>query len=372
MAITFVGQSMIRGDVRIDAPEAVPVIKSLVTGDAAFTNFEAAVFDPSQGESYRSGRFASPPGAMEALQTFGFSLLSLANNHSFDIKESGIRNTLATAERIRIGHAGTGLNITHAGRAWFQDTPKGRIAFIALASGLINDGRATDTHEGVNELRVVGGVPVQEDVQRILQVVREARAQADIVIVSQHNHLYPGVERPADFTQILLSELPVRLAPAEWLKPWARQLVDAGADVLSMHGPPFMHGVEVYKGRPIFYSLGNFIFQVPPESIHLEEPIMWESVVANVDFVAGKPSVVRFQPVAMNKLGRGLPNPHDQFDVNDYHRTRGLPKPVTGAQARYLLQRLQNFSKDMGTTVEINGDTAQIRIDQQPKSRRRR
>lgn len=366
LSITLAGQSMIRGDIRVDAPEAVPTIKSLIKGDAAFTNFEAAVYDPTKGQTTKDGRFASPPESMEALKSFGFNMLSLANNHSFDIKASGIENTLNTAKRLQLAYAGTGMDIDEADKPMIVKTPKGTIAFIALASGLIDEGRATPTRLGVNELRVNGGTPNPEDVQRILRRVREAKSSADIVVVSQHNHLYPGVEAPADFTQLLLSELPARLAPPAWLKPWARQLVDAGADVLAFHGPPFLHGVEIYKGKPIFYSLGSFIFQVPPESIHLEEPIMWESVVAYVDFEGDKLRAVRFQPIAMNKVGKGLPNPHDQNDVNQYHRTRGLPRPATGDQARYLLERLAELSKPFGTTVQIKGGTAEIELQSAP------
>lgn len=362
MTITLTGQSMIRGDTRVDAPEAVSVIKSLIKGDAAFTNFESAVYEPKKGQTTGNGRFASPPEAMEALQSFGFNLLSLANNHSFDIKVPGIINTLETAERLKIGHAGTGRNIGAADKWFTIETSKGKIAIIALASGLIGDGRATDGQPGVNELRVVGTTPNAQDVQRILQCVHEAKKMADIVIVSQHNHHFPGVEAPADFIQLLLSELPARLAPPAWLEPWAHQLVEAGADIVTMHGPPFLHGMEVYKDKPIFYSLGNFIFQVPPESIHLEEPIMWESVVAYVDFKGDKLEAIRFQPIAMNKIGKGMPNPHDQFDVNEYHRTRGLPKPATGKQASFLLDRFAQFSKVYGTEISIKDGRAELNL----------
>ncbi|RZL91572.1 MAG: CapA family protein [Variovorax sp.] len=360
MTITLTGQSMIRGDTRADAPEAVSTIKSLIKGDIAFTNFEAAVFDPGKGQTMRDGRFASPFEAMEALQSFGFNLMSLANNHSFDIKANGIVNTLEAAERLGIGHAGTGRTIGAANESANVKTSKGTIALVAIASGLVSDARATETQAGVNELAIEGTTPNAKDVRRILQSVRESKKTADILIVSLHNHHYPGVERPADFKQLLLSELPARLAPAEWLEPWARQLVDAGADVVAMHGPPFLHGMEVYKGKPIFYSLGNFIFQVPPESIHLEEPIMWESVVAYVDFEGGELKAVRFQPIAMNKVGKGLPNPHDEFDVNEYHRTRGLPGPATGNQARFLLERFAQLSRSYGTEIAINGGTAEL------------
>jgi poly-gamma-glutamate synthesis protein (capsule biosynthesis protein) len=360
--ITLTGQSMIRGDTRVDAPAAVPAITALVRGDAAFTNYEAAVYDPEKGESTRSGRFASPPESIAALKSFGFNLLALPNNHSFDLKVPGILNTLETAERVGIGCAGTGRNLDEAAAPCFVKSPKGSIALLAVASGLVLDGRATPARPGSNELRIDGSEPNAEDVERILQSVRNAKRSADLVVVSHHNHHYPGVERPQDFKQILLSELPVRLAPPPWLETWARQLVDAGADVVAMHGPPFLHGMQIYCGKPIFFSLGNFIFQVPPESIHLEEPIMWESVVAYVDFRGDSLSGIRLQPIAMNKVGSGLPNPHDEFDVNEYHRTRGLPRAATGAQARHLLERFARFSQVYGTEVRISGDAAEVVI----------
>ena len=64
----------------------------------------------------------------------------------------------------------------------------------------------------------------------------------------------------------------------------------------------------------------------------------------------------------MNKIGTGLPNPHDEFDVNEYHRTRGLPRAVKGAQARHLLERFAQLSKAYGTDVRVTGDTAEVAI----------
>ena len=75
-----------------------------------------------------------------------------------------------------------------------------------------------------------------------------------------------------------------------------------------------------------------------------------------------KLTAIQFQPIAMNKVGKGLPNPHDQFDVNQYHRTRGLPKPATGNQARFLLERFAELSKPFGTQIEVSRETAQVRL----------
>jgi poly-gamma-glutamate capsule biosynthesis protein CapA/YwtB (metallophosphatase superfamily) len=365
--ITLAGQSMIRGDTRADAPGSVPAITALVRGDAAFTNFEAAVYDHAKGETAAIGRFASPPESIEALRSFGFDLLSLANNHAFDAGAPGILNTLKTVEHLGIGHAGAGRNLSAAESFYLAKTPKATIALIALASGQIFDGGATPTQPGVNELRIDDMQPNSEDVERILKVVDAAKQAADIVIVSHHTHAFPGVNSREESKQLLLSQLSARLVPPPWLEVWARQLVDTGADVVALHGPPFLQGMEIYAGKPIFYSLGNFIFQVPPESIHLEEPIMWESAVAYIDFQGDRVGAIRLQPIGMNKIGSGLPNPHDESDVNEYLLTRGLPRAVGGAQARHLLERFAALSEPYGTDIRISGDVAEITVSE-PKS----
>jgi poly-gamma-glutamate capsule biosynthesis protein CapA/YwtB (metallophosphatase superfamily) len=164
-----------------------------------------------------------------------------------------------------------------------MDTPAGKVALIAMASGLVPDGgNATASRAGVNELHVAGDKPSDEDTRRILQSIGEARRKADLVIVYEHNHIFA---KP--FQTIMLEELPERLVPPEWLKKWTHAEIDAGADIVVMHGAPLLHGVEIYRGHPIFFDLGNFIFQVPPPDTLLDEPILWESVVAYVEFGAG-------------------------------------------------------------------------------------
>ena len=105
---------MIRSDIRVHAPSAVPTIKSLLKGDVMFTNFETTIVDEKKGQSHMNGRFLSPPEALDALQSFGFNLVSLSNNHSFDLKLPGIENTLQEAKRLNLAHAGTGNTIEEA------------------------------------------------------------------------------------------------------------------------------------------------------------------------------------------------------------------------------------------------------------------
>jgi poly-gamma-glutamate capsule biosynthesis protein CapA/YwtB (metallophosphatase superfamily) len=358
LSITLTGQSTIRSDVRAHAPASVPIIASLLKGDVVFTNFEATIFDARRGQSPRDGAFLSPPEALESLKTFGFNLLSLSNNHSWDLKTAGIENTLEHVKRLDLAYAGIGHTVEEAVAPGYLHTPKGTVALVAMASGLIEEGgSATASRPGVNELRVEGMTPNPEDAQRILQSIRNARERADLVIVYQHNHVF---DKP--FGIIMAEELPERLAPPDWVKKWTHAEVDAGADIIVMHGAPLLHGVEIYRDRPIFYDLGNFIFQLPPTITFLDEPIIWESVVAYVEFEGRTLRSVKFRPVAQNKIGQGQADTQDPGAVNLFLQTRGLPKPVIGQQSYYILQRLADLSQPFGTNIKVNGDSAEINL----------
>lgn len=374
ITITLAGQSMIRSDIRTTAPAAVPVIQGLLKGDVVFTNLEAAVAE--KGETVHEGRgFLTPPEALDALTTFGFNLLSLSGNHAFDLKITGIQNTIREADSRKIAHAGTGINLDEAAAPGYLHTAKGTIALIASASGLITPGgSATADRPGVNELRIEAGdkeneatvdlpgapgnTPNQVDSQRILQSIRDARQHADLVIVYQHNHVFGN----RSFATIFTEGMQERLAPNDWLKKWTHAEVDAGADIIVMHGAPLLHGVEIYHGRPIFYDLGNFIYNVPPTLTYIDEPMNWESAVAYVQFQGKDLHSISFRAIALNNLGEGQPDVHNEYANNQFLDTRGLPSPVTGARAGYILQRLADASKPFGTTVEIKGDTAEVRL----------
>jgi poly-gamma-glutamate synthesis protein (capsule biosynthesis protein) len=374
ITITLAGQSMIRSDIRATSPAAVPVIQGLLKGDVVFTNLEGAVAE--KGETVHEGRgFLTPPESLDALTTFGFNLLSLSGNHAFDLKVTGIKNTIREADSRKIAHAGTGNNAAEAAAPGYLHTAKGTIALIASASGLITPGgSATSDRPGVNELRVEAGdkeneatvdfpgapgnTPNQADSQRILQSIREARQHADLVIVYQHNHVFGN----RSFATIFTEGLQERLAPNDWLKKWTHAEVDAGADIIVMHGAPLLHGVEIYHGRPIFYDLGNFIYNVPPTLTYIDEPMNWESVVAYVQFEGKRLSSISFRPIALNNVGEGQPDIHNEYASNQFLHTRGLPSPVTGARAGYILRRLADASKPFGTAVVIEGDTAQIKL----------
>jgi len=374
ISITLTGQSMIRSDLRATAPSALASIKSLLNGDVMLTNLEGAVAEP--GQSVQEGRgFLAPPEAMDALQTLGFNLLALSDNHAFDLKATGIQNTLREADARNIVHAGTGLTLKDAAAPSYLHTPKGTVALVASASGLIAAGAsATEERPGVNELRIEAGAqeneasadlpgaaantPNPQDAERILNSIREARRHADLVIVYQHNHVFGN----RSFVTLFTEGLPERLAPNDWLKSWVHAEVDAGADIVVMHGAPLLHGVEIYHARPIFYDLGNFIYNLPPTLTYIDEPMNWESAVADVQFQGKALRSITLRPVVLNTIGEGQPDVHNPYANNEFLDTRGLPSPITGARASYILERLAERSKPFGTQFEMRGDTAQIKL----------
>lgn len=382
--VTLAGQSMMRSDMRATAPAEVPIIQTLLKGDVIFTNLESAVAE--KGETTHEGRgFLTPPEALDALKTLGFNLVALSGNHAFDLKTTGIGNTIREADARKLVHAGTGNNIAEAAAPGYLHTAKGTIALVASASGLIAPGgSATADRPGVNELRVEAGgkeneatadlfdgragappnTPNPEDAQRILESIRDARQHADLVIVYQHNHVFSN----HSFSTIFTEGMAERLAPNEWLQKWTHQEIDAGADIVVMHGAPLLHGVEIYHGRPIFYDLGNLIYNTPPTLTYIDEPMAWESMVAYVEFDGAPGSgrrnlkSISLKPIVLNTIGEGQPDVHSEYTNNEFLVTRGLPAPATGARAGYILERVAAESKPFGTAVEVKGDTAEIKL----------
>lgn len=270
LTIVLTGQALLQADPRALTPEAEARIKPLLAADVAFTNFETTVREA--GDSLDnltpfpgSGGHFAPPGSLDALRAMGVNLLSLANNHAFDFGELGVRNTVARVTAMGLASSGAGNTLAQASAPAYLKQGKGTVALISAASGLIHErAAATATRAGVNVIRLEdsiedksAGRPSEEDRQRILASIREARGHANIVVSYLHNHAYDRF-----FPKMMMERLTERHSPPPWIKQWAHEQIDAGADIVVLHGAPILQGVEVYRGKPIFYDLGNFIFQL--------------------------------------------------------------------------------------------------------------
>jgi hypothetical protein len=353
LSIVLTGQSLIINDIRA---AGVPYreIKPLLDADVVFTNFETTVRRPGDSVAQLdpvSGTYG-PPEALDGPKQLGFNLLSLANNHIYDLHEPGLLASLEEAEARGFVHAGIGRNMTEASAPGYLRTPNGTVALVSLASGFLHGkGRASDTNPSLNELAISGGdvsgsgQPDAADAERNLAQIREARKHADLVIVSHHNHVY---DRP--FTDLMLERSPDRLRPPAWVRAWTHREIDAGANVIVMHGAPFMQGVEIYRGKPIFYDTGNFIFQVAPQYVDLFGPLAGECILSKVTFRGRDLSGITFQPIALDPSPSGQGAPAEA--------ARGLPAKATKQQGDAILERLADLSREFGTALEIGDGVA--------------
>ena len=174
--------------------------------------------------------FKADPSAVKVLTSGGVDIVNLANNHAMDYQGPGLQETLKTLEKAGIHAVGAGMEITEARRPKIIDVKGQRIAYFGYYTADYH--AAAEGAPGTNH-----GME-----QRIAEDIQAIRDEVDWIVVNFHW----GVEL-ANYPEIWQSEL-------------AYFTIDQGADVIVGHHPQVLQGAEIYKGRPIAYSLGNFIF----------------------------------------------------------------------------------------------------------------
>ena len=396
-------------------PEFTGLMELVRGADAAFTNLETLFHDYEGPPAHESGGtwMRTEPPLIKELTWAGFDLVSRANNHAGDFGVIGQQLTSRYVREAGLVEAGVGGSLTEAREAKYLETPRARVALISAASTFTPHSRAGNTRgdmparPGLSPLRYTttyivtpdrmadlkrvaaelagraapagdtlsfGGrqyvtgakpgsrtEPNKEDVAEITRVVKNAAALADIVIVSLHCH-----ENGA-----------TRSVPADFIPIFAKAVIDAGADVFVGHGPHVLRGIEIYKGKPIFYSLANFIFQneavlrmpadsyeeydLGPDALAADyldarydhdrrsfpaEQEYWDSVLATTRWQGDRLVEVALHPIT---LGFGQPR-----------STRGRPKLASGADAARILEMLTARSKAFGTTMSVKAGVGYI------------
>ncbi|MCX7021934.1 MAG: CapA family protein [bacterium] len=200
--------------------------------DVAFANLES-LFSEHPDPNPAHLEFQLRPEQVEALQVAGFDVLSLANNHAGNVGRAGMAFTVDLLRSNGIAPSGGGHNLAEAHRPAIVATPKLTVAFCsyaAAASLVAADDAPGHTAWGLDLLR--------EDLAR-------AAEEADVVVVSLH----AGDE----------------YAPGEnnLQRNFAHTAIDLGADIVVGHHPHVLEPIEVYRGRLICYSLGNYVFDQP-------------------------------------------------------------------------------------------------------------
>ena len=339
LCLSVLGQALIQHDLRAGpAPDFDALAAMFARADLCFTDLETAIRSSRAGLPTREGVFlhAADPAVLDCLGALSISLLATANNHMWDLGTGGIVGALAELEARGFTHAGAGADLAAAAAPAFRRTANGTVGLVAAASGRIRDGAAaTAARAGVNEIGCVEGVLDAPDLARTLAAIAAAAEQADVVIAYHHNHVLEAGGRQTP----------------PWQRTLARQCIDAGASLYVSHGAPRLHGIEIYRGRPMFYALGNLIFQTATEAGFYDDAV-WESVVAECRFVAGRFREMILTPLQLNSRGIG-----GSGDL----ATLGRPSIARGANARAILDRLAGLSRRFGTVVELTGETAVVR-----------
>lgn len=401
-------------------PAYLDMIRIIRDADFAITNFETLITnEKGYPKAPPAGVYMdSPAYVAKELQWAGIDAVTMANNHASDYGVEGLIESHRALEEAGLPSAGFGFNLGDARTPAYIETGKGRIALIGIASTFDDyiragkQGRVVRGRPGINPLRfetehvvdsaaltslkelaakwklryrgdanqatffgeklVVGTTPgertrpLKEDLDELVREVREAKRQADWVVVTIHTH--EGKDGALD-------------VPADFLVTFARACIDAGADVFSGHGPHVLRGIEIYKGKPIFYSLANFVFQnetvnrLPYEQFEIgglddnkstpadfydnrsendkkgfpADPRYWESVIAQPSFVGGELKEVVLYPVDLG------------YQTSRTQRGRSmLADPVLGKK---IIDRLASLSKPFGTEITFDNGVGHVKIN---------
>lgn len=394
--------------------------------DVKFSNLEMTFHNQEGYPAAASGGTWAmmEPEALDDIQRFGFNLYNTANNHSGDYGQEGVMATIRHLKARDMIFSGTGKHLADASKPCYLETRKGRVALISISSSFSDSSRAGgQSHElwgrpGLNPLRHsvryhvdkehyamveelvkvtkvnaekefsirngysnpfpqgtlpfgnagmfvlddsnwIESIPNEQDMKRVMEEIAEARKQADYVFVSFHGH-----ETDEEDTTV----------PAMFLETFSKACIDAGADVIIGHGPHELRGIEIYKGKVIFYSLGNFLFETETVSLQpydayinrgmpLDTKVgsymdnrskngtvgygvlenIWRAVMGAWTMEDGKVTQVQLYPITLG--------------LNDKRPFKGLPRM---SEDEKTLEYLQQLSDRYGTKIRIENGVGYI------------
>jgi len=208
--------------------------------DIAITNLESPLTNASTPINKIGPALKRSSKMASFLAMSGFDLVTLANNHIYDFGQKGLEDTINALQKSEIQYTGAGLTLAEATKTSFQ-TVKGKIvAIVNFAENEFN--HATTEHGGSNPM----------DIINCSRQIQAARKQADFVLVIIHggheHYHYPSPETIKRY----------------------RFFSEQGATAIVAHHTHFIGPYEIYNGVPIFYSLGNFLFDYGKN-----QPLAW-------------------------------------------------------------------------------------------------
>ena len=255
------------------------VLPHLMQADLRIANLECALTAHHHPwtRSWKMFHFRADPDAVRILQAARIDVCSLANNHSLDFEEQGLRDTLRTLTAASIRHAGAGIDAGEAAAPAILEvhgTSPCRVALLAFTDNE-PDFAAGARHPGTNYLEISLQA---ETLARVADGIAQARAQgADLVVFSNHWGAN-FVERPSpDFRR------------------FARRVIELGADIYYGHSAHICQGIELYRGKPILYDTGDFIDDYAIDPVLRND----RSCLFKVSFMQGQLRRIELIPVML-------------------------------------------------------------------------
>jgi poly-gamma-glutamate capsule biosynthesis protein CapA/YwtB (metallophosphatase superfamily) len=211
---------------------------TLRSADVLFGNLESPIA-PADHTFERTGSwFSAPPLAADALAAAGFDVVSTANNHAWDAGARGVRETIRQLDRVGVAHAGTGDSLELARRPAIVERRGWRVAVFAATLTFNPAPEDFTTHRGAAHI-------AWADSTWLEPAIRQAKRSGamDLIVVSVHGG--------REYTY----------QPDPGVRAICRNAIAAGADLCLGHHPHVLQSVEWVGGKPIVFSLGNFIFR---------------------------------------------------------------------------------------------------------------
>ena len=427
MKFTAAGDAMVLRRLPGNYPGFQELQSFINQGDFRFVNMETTIHNHETYGGAQSGGtwFCSPPEVLEDAKTFGFNILTTCNNHAMDYSHIGLEKTLEYVSKAGFPNAGVGRTLADAAAPVYIDTLEGRVALIGACSSFHPEamaGEQTRTmigRPGINGIRhsTVYQVPAEDlehikriaddigingsrnitrkegylpplpegkaefgellfeaaetsgkvtkvnavDMARMEKSIKEALYFADYVIVSMHSHQLKGTDKTE---------------PDYFYEEFAHKCIDAGAHAIIGTGPHLLRPIEIYKGCPIFYSLGDFIIQLenirkaPADMYEKQkldgnagmdelfdtrnghgtrglcyEKVMFEAIVPYWEMEDGKLTKLVLMPIELN------------FDKS--RSMGGWPRPKYDDG---IIERLAKMSEAYGTKIEIENGIGIVRL----------
>lgn len=369
--------------------------------------FDLATFPGYPAAETGGGYPLQPAAAAGDIKAMGVGVVSKANNHATDYGVEGLVATLGSLRAAGLAEAGAGMSLEAARAPVYVPTSKGLAALVSTASTfppmaaagapVERRGATTKPRPGISVLHVrearlvradeiaalrrLGGDDYSKpgearigdqlfrasdhpgaatwemqpaDEAAILGAIGAARAKAGFVAFAIHAHETAGDHDdppPADYEPMVLHKAneapsPDDPRPADFEVALFHAAVDAGADVVLRTGPHVLDGVEIYKGRPIFYGLGSLFYDfggrrsyTTPAGQVMTFPDVWfETVIPVTTYRNGRLSEIRLYPMVLS---------------SDSPLTSGVPHPADPERGRRILERIRDMSAPFGATVEI-------------------